>query len=484
MEETKTSGNRWNRTKKDWLEIWNKVHNNKFDYQLVPDFFLGKDRIIVICPTHGQWETTATAHAKRGCSGCWNDRRGTKTREEWIKLLSETHNNEYDYSKLPNELGYNTRITIVCPKHGDFEMKTANHYSNKNKCPKCSYENRFTSKEEWLRKFKEAHNDKYDYSKSDIVDNKTPIIIICPEHGEFKQAPMAHSLGQGCLECYNKYGRGKGRKISKEEFIQRARKVHGDKYDYTNTIIGIQLVDKGWIKCPEHGLFEQSLSCHLSGDGCAKCSGKYNLSNEEYLEECERIYGTKYDLSKVKFVNNNSNVIIGCKEHGFVEVNARSFKRGHGCIKCNLSKGENIIAAYLEANDIKYVREYVIKGSNTRFRYDFHILGTNILIEYDGKQHFEPIEIWGGVDGLLKRQEYDQTKNSLAVMYKYNLIRLNYEMDLKLIPKALYNKLYRHYKYYHDGMLFRSTVELSKHLGLDFILNNKNAEKYLFKFKY
>ena len=69
-------------------------------------------------------------------------------------------------------------------------------------------------------------------------------------------------------------------------------------------------------------------------------------------------------------------------------------------------------------------------------------------------------------------------------MYKYNLIRLNYEMDLKLIPKALYNKLYRYYKYYHDGMLFRSTVELSKHLGLDFILNNKNAKKYLFKFKY
>ena len=53
MEETKTSGNRWNRTKKDWLEIWNKAHNNKFDYQLVPDFFLGKDRITVICPTHG-----------------------------------------------------------------------------------------------------------------------------------------------------------------------------------------------------------------------------------------------------------------------------------------------------------------------------------------------------------------------------------------------------------------------------------------------
>lgn len=436
MEETKTSGNRWNRTKKDWLEIWNKSHNNKFDYQLVPDFFLGKDRINVMCPTHGQWETTATAHAKRGCPGCWNDRRGTKTREEWIKLLSETHNNEYDYSKLPNELGYNTRITIVCPKHGDFEMKTANHYSNKNKCPKCSYENRFTSKEEWLRKFKEAHNDKYDYSKSDIADNKTPIIIICPEHGEFKQAPMAHSLGQGCLECYNKYGRGKGRKISKEEFIQRARKVHGDKYDYTNTIVGTQLVDKGWIKCPEHGLFEQSLSCHLSGDGCAKCSGKYNLSNEEYLEECRKIYNDIYDLSKVEFTNNSSNIIIGCKEHGFVEANARSFKLGFGCPHCNGSSGEILVSNILNSLNIKYKKEAVFPPY--MYRYDFYAKDINLLIEYDGEQHFKYVPYFHKTyERFLKQIERDKHKEEYAKAYNINLIRFNSKHKAEDIESVL-----------------------------------------------
>lgn len=479
MEEAKTSGNRWNRTKKDWLEIWNKSHNNKFDYQLVPDFFLGKDRITVICPTHGQWETTATEHAKRGCPGCWNDRRGTKTREEWIKLLSETHNNEYDYSKLPNELGYNTRITIVCPKHGDFEMKTANHYSNKNKCPKCSYENRFTSKEEWLRKFKEAHNDKYDYSKSDIVDNKTPIIIICPEHGEFKQAPMVHSLGKGCLECYNKYGRGKGRKISKEEFIQRARKVHGYKYDYTNTIVGIQLVDKGWIKCPEHGLFEQSLSCHLSGDGCAKCSGKYNLSNEEYLEECERIYGTKYDLSKVKFVNNNSNVIIGCKEHGFIEVNARSFKRGYGCIKCSSSIGENVIMGALDKLGIPYIYQYSIPGYS-KFKYDFKLQNNNILIEYDGIQHFKPVDAWGGIKHLEDTIRRDETKNVLAETHKYLLLRIPYKHKLENIPNIIENWLRKRFKYKYNGILFKNKLELSRYLTSDRIMTFEELKEYRF----
>ena len=81
--------------------------------------------------------------------------------------------------------------------------------------------------EEFIKKAKEIHRDKYDYSKAEYSGSKIKICIICPKHGEFWQIPNAHLNGQGCPECSNT------KKLTTEEFIKRAKKIHGDKYDYS-----------------------------------------------------------------------------------------------------------------------------------------------------------------------------------------------------------------------------------------------------------
>jgi len=120
------------------------------------------------------------------------------------------------------------------------------------------------------------HGDKYDYSKSDYVNNRTKLIIICPIHGEFKQMADHHLRGCGCPKCKTNILTNINT-ITQEDFLTRCTVVHSGKYDYSNTTyIGI----KGNIvvTCPEHGDFEQLADSHLRGCGCQKCGIKYDKS--------------------------------------------------------------------------------------------------------------------------------------------------------------------------------------------------------------
>lgn len=144
------------------------------------------------------------------------------------------------------------------------------------------------TKEEFIKKANEKHNGKYEYSKVEYVNAKTKVCIICPKHGEFWQTPNAHTKGQGCPKCNGKYA------PTIEEWIVSARKVHGDKYDYSN-VEYVNNATKVCIKCPKHGEFWQKPIHHLQGQGCPKCS----LSHLErdvmnYLDKV----GIQYDYQK------------------------------------------------------------------------------------------------------------------------------------------------------------------------------------------
>ena len=106
---------------------------------------------------------------------------------------------------------------------------------------------------EFIEKAKKVHGDKYDYSKVEYVNSRTKICIICPQHGEFWQTPNAHLMKEGCPKC-------KGENVSKvnrrttNEFIEKAKKVHGDKYDYSKVDYKNNST-KVCIICPIHGEF-------------------------------------------------------------------------------------------------------------------------------------------------------------------------------------------------------------------------------------
>lgn len=134
--------------------------------------------------------------------------------------------------------------------------------------------------EEFIIKSRVVHGMKYDYSKVVYINCSTKIIIICPNHGEFKQTPNYHLSGEGCRKCqYDNL------RLNTNDFITKAKLIHGDKYNYEkvdyNTVI-----QKVIIVCPDHGEFKQIPHSHFRGRGCPLCSNKVSKPQLEFLEYC------------------------------------------------------------------------------------------------------------------------------------------------------------------------------------------------------
>ena len=182
---------------------------------------------------------------------------------------------------------------------------------------------------DFLKKCYLIHNDKYDYSLVDYINNKTKVRIICFEHGEFWQTPSKHISGQGCPKCANDKLRH-----TNETFIGRSNIIHNDKYDYS-LVDYINNKTKVRIICFEHGEFWQIPANHLNGSGCPKCNNNYKLTTDLFIERSNIIHDNKYDYSLVNYKNNKTKVIIICNKHGEFKQRPDAHLNGQGCSKCH-----------------------------------------------------------------------------------------------------------------------------------------------------
>lgn len=220
------------------------VHGDKYDYNKVC-YIDSRTKVCIICPEHGEFWQEPSSHIRGyGCPKCANKERGDKkrmTREEFINRSKEVHGYRYDYSKV-EYVNSNTEVCIICPEHGEFWQKPVVHIKQKSGCPKCV--GRYCTNEEFIRKARMVHGNKYDYSKVEYTKAHNKVCIICPEHGEFWQEPSKHLLGQGCREC-GKLKISKKNKLTTDEFIKKAKLVHGEKdiKEFLNKN-GIKYIDK------------------------------------------------------------------------------------------------------------------------------------------------------------------------------------------------------------------------------------------------
>ena len=164
--------------------------------------------------------------------------------------------------------------------------------------------------EEFIEKSKKVHKDKYDYSLVDYQGRGKKVTIICKKHGEFRQTPHSHMSQRGCSECGKEKSRSAliGRKKSdetikkitektrsnSEEFIEKSKKVHGDKYDYS-LVDYVNAITKVKIVCKIHGDFEQTPNTHLGGGGCKKCG---TIKVAEFHKNREQEYRKIKQLTK------------------------------------------------------------------------------------------------------------------------------------------------------------------------------------------
>lgn len=187
--------------------------------------------------------------------------------------------------------------------------------------------------EEFVTEAKIIHGDKYDYGKTVYVNAKTKVLIICSIHGEFKQTPNNHLGGKGCLSCAITL-RAKNRSTGLKAFIDKANKVHSNKYNYTKTKY-INTHNKVLITCPIHGDFEQSPHNHLISDGCPICSQlNRRMSINEFIEKSKQVHSDKYSYELTNYTIGKEVVIITCPIHGKFTQLAESHLNGRGCNKC------------------------------------------------------------------------------------------------------------------------------------------------------
>ena len=354
------------------------------------------------------------------------------TTEEWIAKAKEVHGDTYDYSESEYK-GQKYNIKIICKKHGAFYQQAGNHVKQHQGCPLCSKYKRKTT-EEFVEKANEVHSYKYDYSKVEYKNSKTKVCIICPEHGEFWQTPSNHLHGYGCMKC------GGCSKLDTSDFIEKAKKIHDNKYSYEKTKY-VDYKTKVIITCPIHGEFEQNPHDHLSGHGCSICGGCLKYTQEDFITLAHKVHGNKYSYEKTNYITSSEKVIITCPKHGDFTQTPASHLSGIGCPKCKRSRGEETVAHILDEFKVPYNEQFRIK-LETEVRkeiiVDFFLPSKNIIIEYNGIQHYEPIKKFGGEETFIERQKRDNYLRNYCKIHKIQLIEIPYtETNIKNFLKEL-----------------------------------------------
>ena len=328
------SKNFQNRTS-EFIDKSIKIHGSKFDYSKV-EYNGSHSKVCIICLEHGEFYQSPTNHLSgNGCPKCaWQYKRGKyrlTSLETFLTQAKEIHGEKYDYSKVEWKNTY-TSITIICPIHGAFTQVPQNHIRLKCGCRRCGRIgiNQKYNTEYFIKHAKLKHGDRYDYFNVQCYNANDKVEIICPVHGKFKQNANQHLKGHGCPKC-NFYQMAKDRAMGKELFINKAKELFGEKYDY----------------------------------------------------------------SKVEYINGQKNVCLICPLHGEFEVTPNNhLSKKSGCPICNESKLERDLVSILDSQNVKYERLKRFKWLG-RQSLDLYLLEYNIAIECQGIQHFKPVDFAG-----------------------------------------------------------------------------------------
>lgn len=364
------------KTREDFINDCYKIHGNNYSYDKTK--YVGSTtKVIITCKVHGDFLTLPSNFlAGKGCKKCAT---GWLTDEQFKSKAKNIHHDKYDYSESSYD-GTLIKTVIICPIHGKFKQMPSSHLSGAG-CPECSLLNRRVSKELFIKKSRQIHGNKYDYSVSDIKYVTEPIKIRCPDHGIFEQTPSSHYNGSRCPECSKELSARK-RQISKSDLLDKFKQVHGNRYSYKlSDFKGADSIIK--IECPDHGVFEQTPRSHYNGSLCPKCARqkasetRINNRRAAVLGEFNLIHNNKYNYEKFKYSKATVKGIITCPEHGDFKMTPNSHLGGSGCPECSIQNralkrriSDSILLKKMTTthHDIYDYSECVFKGAESKVK--------------------------------------------------------------------------------------------------------------------
>lgn len=322
-------------TQEIFISRANRKHSNRYDYSKVHFDGLQKP-VCIICPVHGEFWQKPVAHMRgNGCPKCYGTPKSTT--KEFIEKAHQVYGDRYDYSKVDYQ-GNKDKVCIICPEHGEWWV-TPNNFLRGSRCPGCYGTPKYTN-EEFISMARAVHGDKYDYSQTEYDGLRRKVKIICPIHGEFYRGATAHLHGSGCPECSGLV------RMTKEVFLRNSIANHRIEYDYSKVKFD-KSTEKVCIICPEHGAFWQNAYYHMKGGNCPKCAGGIKLTTDLFIERARAVHGEKYDYSLVEYKNYSTKVCIICPNHGEFWQTPNNHLFGAGCPVCPQSNLEGEVRQFL-----------------------------------------------------------------------------------------------------------------------------------------
>lgn len=311
-----------------------------------------------------------------------------------------------------------------------FEFETRlSHLINRKRCPRCH--GKWRDKDMFQNESNKRHNSEYEILE--FTNGNLPVKIkhkICGFI--FDQIGHRHLRGDGCFNCYG------NKKMSKDEIIEKSKKIWKDEYEILSKDINYSEKSKFRHKVCGYE-YDQMVYSHLLGSGCPKCAGNAKHTKQSVQEKSNLIHNYEYKIlsdpigskSKLRILH------LSCGNE-FSQVLSDHLS-GCGCINCATSKGEKKIEKILKDLRIDFIKQKTFEGCRfkNRLKFDFYIPEKNTCIEFDGEHHFKSIRYFGGKKAFEMQKIKDQIKNDFCKNNNIKLIRFRFDEDPNRIEKII-----------------------------------------------
>lgn len=425
------------------LEIYALVQD---EYTVLGTYTTNKTKLLFrhnICGYEWNVEPSSFLKGCR-CPKC-QKARFTKTTEQFKQEVCDIVGNEY--SVLGKYININTPIKMRHNTCGDEFMMIPNNFLHKgNRCNKCGIQitGEKNSKNDNVFKKEIFNLVGTEYSVLTKYKNcNTEVLFKHNKCGnEFMLKPTYFTNGVRCPKCslaHRVMLRTKPDDIYKNEVKEK----FGDEYlVYGKFIKGQQKMKYKHLKCGYE--FTMYPNTFIKGCGCPKCSHKMKMTTELFKQEVFDLVADEYSVVG-EYQNAHAKIEIRHNSCGTIYKTCRhSFLKGNRCPCCATSKGEEAISRWLDKNIISYESQKTYKDligtGGGLLSYDFYLPNYNLLVEFNGIQHYKPVPHFGGEKTFENQKEHDRRKLEYANNNNIGLLSIRYS-DYRKIDEILQNKI-------------------------------------------
>lgn len=326
-----------------------------------------------------------------------------KTHEDYVQEVKKINPN---IEVISEYIGSKIKILHKC-KIDNYEwFATPSNILQGTGCPKCEKSNKKTH-EKYVKEVKEINPDievVEQYKGSEIK-----ILHKCKIDGtEWMARPNNILNGRGCPVC-GKMSQQQQRRKLHEEYIKEVEKINPDievigQYvnNFTKILHRCKIDRYDWMVNPNNV---------LSGNRCPRCINKERYTQEEYVKKVEKLNSNIEVIGH--YIDSHTKISHCCKIDGFKwYATPNNILNGKGCPKCNQSKGEKTVFNWLDEHKVVFQQQKKFDDCKDKsfLLFDFYLPDYNILIEYNGIQHYEPVDYFGGQETFEDQIKKDNIK--------------------------------------------------------------------------